>query len=438
MAASYLWQFSQDLNRTKVYKSTPPTLIPSNSKSSNANSPNFLKTSFSTPYNVDVVNSFYWTIQNPKANAGQLYRNEVPRIELVEKRIKINAIVNQAFYAVATGVSKVGDVGAEVGKFFSDTSTQLSGQGSNILGGTGQGLTNAVSYLRDGVSKIIAQSGGGNSGSSVLSPYDGLYLTEDTGWKYNIPYFENINNDVANAFGDLDNSAFGELAQGIGAFIKSGIDFVNIKEPGTYIERTKMFQFQDGGDDISFEFPLINTANATFTDVVKNWQLIFLLIYQNRPQRISRDIIEPCVIYEALIPGVKYTPFAYIKKLSVEFMGARRTMKLPIPQLGANGQTLSNTESFETIVPDAYKVSITLSSLVAETRNFLYSMLYEKKSLVSTSTQSGLLGLGDITNIGRNVFLANGGAANGGNLLTGSLGTNTQILPGIANNLPIS
>jgi len=410
MAESYLWTFSQDLNRTKVYKSTPPSLIPANSKTNNNLSPNFLKNSFTSPYNIDVVNSFYWTIQNNKTSTGQLYRAEVPRIELIEKKIKVNAIVNQAFYSVATGVSKVGDVSAEVGKFFSEQSAKLTGTGASVLGGLGSNITNSVNYLKDGVSKITNKVGLGGQYDGVLAPYDGLYLTENTGWKYNLPYFENLNNEIANTFGDLDNSAFSELAAGIGAFIKAGIDLVNIKEPGTYIERTKMFQFPDGGDDFTFEFPLLNTANATFIDVVRNWQLVFLLIYQNRPQRISRDIIEPCVIYEVMIPGVKYTPYAYIKKLSVEFLGARRTMKLPIPQLGNNGQVLSNTESFETIVPDAYKISITMSSLVAETRNFLFSMLYEKKSLVSTSSRAGsVASLGNITDPTRNSILASGG-----------------------------
>lgn len=433
MAASYLWTFSQDLNRTKIYKSTPPKLIPANNKTTNSSSPNFLKSSFSTPYNVDVVNNFYWTIQNAKTQAGQLYRAEVPRIELVEKKILINAIVNQAFYSVATGVTKVGDVASEVGSFFSEQSSKLTGTGGSVLGGLGSNITNSVNYLKDGVSKIVNKAGLGGQFDGVLSPYDGLYLTENTGWKYNIPYFENLNNEVSNTFGDLDNSAFSELAAGLGAFIKAGIDLINIKEPGTYIERTKMFQFADGGDDFTFEFPLINTANATFIDVVRNWQLIFLLIYQNRPQRISRDIIEPCVIYEALIPGVKFTPYAYIKKLSVEFLGARRTMKLPIPQLNNNGQNLTTSESFETIVPDAYKVSITMSSLVAETRNFLYSMLYEKKSLVSTSVRSGSFSeINDLTNPARNTLLANGGS----NLsVEQTLGGSTTKLPDYANRI---
>ena len=105
MASSYLWQFSQDLTKTKIYKSTPPTLIPANTRAVNSESPNYLKSSFATPYNVDVVNSFYWTIQNPKTRAGQLYRNEVPRIELIEKRIKIKSILLPFFIATPGATS---------------------------------------------------------------------------------------------------------------------------------------------------------------------------------------------------------------------------------------------------------------------------------------------------------------------------------------------
>jgi hypothetical protein len=105
-------------------------------------------------------------------------------------------------------------------------------------------------------------------------------------------------------------------------------------------------------------------------------------------------------------------------------------MSLPIPQIGSGGQVLTNSESFETIIPDAYKVSITLTSLVAETRNFLYSMLYEKKNLVSASTRSG-----DIGSILNTIGTSNNGLLASSNLNpTNAL---NEILPNLGvSNLP--
>jgi hypothetical protein len=460
---AYLWEFSFNNNDKRSYTSAPPSLIPAGSKSINSESPNFLRNSGNTnKYQIDVVNNFYWTIQNPKTNTGQLYRAEVPRIELIEKKINVNAIVNQAFYSVATGVSKVGDVANEVSGVLSSVLGSLR-QGGGTLGNIAGGLanvganfnslfssvgggiqsvvganatlTNAVNLLRTGIEKVSSKVGL-NELQGVLAPYDGLYFTENTGWTYNIPYFDNQNNSVQNLFGDLEGIG-GAAVGAVTDVVQNFSQLYNLSKPGTYIEKTKMYKFEDGGDEITFEFPLINTGNATFDDVIKNWQLLFLLIYQNRPSRISRDIIEPSVIYEVLIPGVKYTPFAYVSRLNVEFIGSRRTMVLPIPQLTSTGRTFSvlntSSEGFETIVPDAYKVTITLKSLLAETRNFMYSLLYQKRLLVQTATSSSIFSnqLNNFNDSLQNVLKLNSGGGN--SLLTGSVSLPSQILPGINN-----
>ena len=461
---AFLWEFSFNNNDKRVYSSAPPSLIPAGTKSINTESPNFLRNSGSTnSYKVDVVNHFYWTIQNPRTNDGQIYRAEVPRIELIEKRINVNAIVNQAFYSVATGVSKVGDVANEVsgvlssvlgsirsgGGTLGNAAGNLLNLGSNItslfsnIGGgitnvvnSNSVLTNAVNLLRAGIDKV-SNKVGLNELQGVLAPYDGLYFTENTGWTYNFPYFENTNNNIMNAFGDLEGIG-GATVAAVTDVVQNFSQLYNLSKPGTYIEKTKMYKFEDGGDEITFEFPLINTGNATFDDVIKNWQLLFLLVYQNRPSRISRDIIEPSVLYEVLIPGVKYTPFAYVSKLNIDFIGARRSMVLPIPQLTSTGRVFSllnsSNEGFETIIPDAYKVTITLKSLLAETRNFMYSLLYQKRLLVQTSTSSKLFSnqLNSFDETLQNILKINSGGGN--SLLTGSVSLPTQVLPGINNN----
>lgn len=454
---AYLWEFSFNNNEKRTYTSAPPKLIPANTKTSNSESPNFLRNSFSSPYKVDVVNDFYWTIQNPKTQAGQLYRYEVPRIELVEKKINVNAIVNQAFYSTATGVSKIGDVAKEVSGFTASALGAVQargGLGSNVagslvnaggavanffstiggslqaLGGAGTPVGNAVSLLKSGVQKVANKVGLGTL-DGVLAPYDGLYFTEPTGWTYNFPYFENLNNNVNNVFGELAG-ILGGAAGGLRETISEYSQLYNLTKPGTYIEKTKMFKFEEDGDEFTFEFPLINTSNATFDDVIKNWQLLFLLVYQNRPSRTSRDIIDFPVIYEVLIPGVKYTPFAYIQSLSIEFLGSRRSMIIPVPQLTNTGRTLTVSDGFETIIPDAYKVTITLKSLVAETRNFLYAMLYQKRLLVqSSSTNTSLASqLNSLSETTQNILDIN--RAGGNRVLTQSVNLPTSILPGVA------
>jgi len=116
----------------------------------------------------------------------------------------------------------------------------------------------------------------------------------------------------------------------------------------------------------------LNTGHATYEDVVRNWQLIYLLVYQNRPIRFTRDLIEPPVIYEVSLPGHKYMPYAYVSKLEVQFVGSRRPMEITFKDESSLGQGQNRVN---TIIPDGYTIQITLKGLVAETRNFLYTSL---------------------------------------------------------------
>jgi hypothetical protein len=98
-------------------------------------------------------------------------------------------------------------------------------------------------------------------------------------------------------------------------------------------------------------------------------------MYQNRPNRRSRELIDPSVLYEVSIPGVRYMPYAYISSMKIDYFGSRRHMELEVPVLGG-------TSTIDTIVPDAFLVSITLTGLVAESRNFLMAMLEDKEDIV--------------------------------------------------------
>ena len=55
-----------------------------------------------------------------------------------------------------------------------------------------------------------------------------------------------------------------------------------------------------------------------------------MLLYQQLPNKISKVLLEPPVIYEVEIPGVFYTPFAYIAGVNVANKGAVRKMKVPV------------------------------------------------------------------------------------------------------------
>ena len=393
----------------------PPTGINS---TDNNRSQNFITNDSISSYvngQIDVVNDFQWT-SSPLTS-----RQDIPAIELKEKRLKMNSLIAQLAYYSLIASGKGGEVAGRLANLFGNSS---GGFGSGALGGlfqstigqafvgAGQRILGAVSnfgssifgsgaiqfFSGKSVNDFFNQSTASSMGSDVLTPYEGLYLVEDTKFSYRFPYFENTQNNVMNVFNN-DDQILSKKSYGLNKFISGAADIaegmayalagsMNITEPGIYIEKPQFYSFGASGDPITVSFPLINTGWATFEDVQRNWQLIFMLIYQNRPNRKSRDLIDPPCLYEVSIPGIKFMPFAYMRSMSVQFIGARRSYNINVP-------SLQGMSKINTIIPDAYMVTIALQGLVAETQNFLYSMLFDKQDIVSIIESQSSTGIVD-------------------------------------------
>jgi len=333
---------------------------------------------------INVVNHFQWTTSPPIPSL----RREVPRITLREKRLKTNAILSAAAYYL---MSASGTAGAAVDLFNSGALGSIAQNAASALGPTfgsiGQSIVNSP------IGDILGQDIEG-LGLDVLKPYEGLYITEDTKFRYVLPYFTDTQQLIRNSF-DVNDAMFGPestLGKAVGTMrgvAETMAKFMYFREPGLYIERPKFYSFNETGESLNFKFPLINTGWSTYDDVCLNWQLCFLLAYQNSANRRTRELIDPACIYEVSIPGVKYMPFAYIQNLNISYLGARRQMKINAPGAG----------TITTIVPDAYMVDITLQGLVADTQNFMQAAITGKQDIVSvvnTGTFNLLTEVGDL------------------------------------------
>lgn len=327
---------------------------------------------------VNVVNDFQWTTSPP----GAASRQEVPRIFLTEKRLKRNALISAAAYYLLSVGGSIGTLSDFLG------GGGLGSVGRSFIGATGGG---------SGLASLIANSPVGDVlntqiqglGGGVLAPYEGLYITEDTKFKYVFPYFTDDQQMLNNSFQLNDemlgpSSLLGKTVSVLRDAAESAARITRFLEPGLYIERPRFFQFKSSGDAIRIQFPLINTGWSTFDDVRINWQLAYLLAYQNNPNRRTREVIDPPCIYEVSIPGIKYIPYAFIRNLNITYVGARRAMELPVPGAG----------TITTIVPDAYMFDITLEGLVADTQNFMQAAITSKSDLVNV-TNSGSFNLLD-------------------------------------------
>jgi len=342
---------------------------------------------------INVLNDFQWT-KNPKSS-----RQDVPYCILNEKRITVNSTVTNLFYSVAaTGDSLQSLVKQlETGTVFGAVGKTTIESINNVIQSVKPGEKENLSETLQGLQDDLADSTGAEVfNSTVLKPYQGLYTTEDTGFKYIMPLLSDnmYRNSTIEMGGDQSNIAagmmrdFAGLAQGVAGL-------TDILKPGTYIEESQQFSMKQKGRSVNVNFPLLNTG--TYDEVLQNWQFLFGLIYQNRPGRVTKSIVDIPVLYEFRYPGVTYMPYAYIESLDIQFLGNRRTMRIKVPvSTSKNFSTDIGIQQNDilTTIPDAYQVNITMRALNDESRNFMYESI--NPGVIVTSTKSSSFpGIGD-------------------------------------------
>lgn len=326
---------------------------------------------------IDVVNDFPWT-KSPKTS-----RTDIPTVYLKEKRLLNNSTLANFFYSILASEDVVtGSLDrAESGTFqFGNNEVNLfetlSAAGATYTG-TRNAIIGAVETIEEVVDPFYTQANNFVNKNAyrdnIIKPYNGLYPSEETGFNYFLPYFSDGYLETENTFSEDSQKLMG--LDTISQTIAKGFDalrgFAFLDKPGVYVEQSKQYQFGQEGRTFDITFPLLNTG--TYEDVKKNWQLLFGLIYQNKPGRINRNILELPVIYEFFIEGMAYMPYSFISQIQVDFIGNRRTMNIDIPRFNdvSGNDSLMNRLNINTVIPDAYNVKITLKGLNKETKNFM-------------------------------------------------------------------
>jgi hypothetical protein len=337
---------------------------------------------------INVVKDFAWTT-SPRSS-----RDDVPKIQMIEQRIVLNSTITNMIYSTLASVDTVagGTISTGQGLFdrFRPSNNITAGGAAAAAAATSNDAEekSLKEKLRDKYEKALQGGFFKTFDSDVLKPYEALYATEYTGFNYYFPYLEDSYKEISNSFGDGESNVAGPIADLMGSLSKGLAGIANIVKPGTYIEKSQQFSMGQKGRDVSFTVPLLNTG--TFNDVKRNWQLIFGLVYQNRPGRVSKSIIDQPVIYEVHIPGVAYMPYAYISNLSVKFLGNRRDMELDVPIMdeGVDGGITNNIGTIRTVIPDAYELSVTVTGLNEETRNFIYASVKKDRLTVNKPVEA--------------------------------------------------
>lgn len=335
---------------------------------------------------INIRDEHHWT-ESPTTS-----RREVPMLQLKELRILTNPMLNQILnnigIAVQTGAGMFESAEAALSEV-----KKLTTNGDGIVTSFSEIAKNVEQTANEklgslGSLKKTALEKNASNYANPLNPYMQLYTTTPTKFKYTFPYMEDTYMNRSGGFGDSPQGGFLSDLASIAANTMADVSLKKISAPGRMIEEPKGFTFTGREKSYTVKFPLFNTKN--FTEIIKNWQFIYLLTYQNTPNRITRDLIDPPCIYEARIPGVWYSKYSSITNMQVDFIGGRREMEMPVPYLtksddsNIDGKSETNwmqqKRKITTVIPDGYMVSITVTELFSETQNFMYHMIKESMS----------------------------------------------------------
>ena len=119
--------------------------------------------------------------------------------------------------------------------------------------------------------------------------------------------------------------------------------------PGSYTETPKFYQYEQNDGPLEVSFILYNTIND---DYDKNHKLVQRLTYINRPLRKDSISMDPPRIYQVKVPGHRFIKWAYCSSFSLNLLGTKR-------------------EIDGVIVPEAYQVTMSFTSLTVEAANFM-------------------------------------------------------------------
>jgi len=277
---------------------------------------------------------------------------------------------------------------------------QLKPYGLNI---TGSGLAGLANLANEGI----------NADTERL--YEGLYdLIAPSGFKYAFPLFSpeqfSLNNswekkDILDTVIDFQKRGFGLLSKFAGRagsyFTGSGLagaagrgvtggiqEGSNIMQAlPDIIKQVKMLQMQTQNPAVglfdppqiwqgstprqySFSFYLYNIqpTNNTLSDVNKlikrNWELCYILTYQNSLNKANFFKGYVPVFYEVFIPGVHYCKASYMSNIQISNVGNVRRLKLDI----------DDGVPTDVNIPDAYKIDITMQDLLMPSKNLYDSV----------------------------------------------------------------
>jgi len=335
---------------------------------------------------IDVVKDFKWT----KTKRNSVGRENTPALELQEFYVTMPAFfsnLNVAKQVVTTAGKALGSL--------ADNAVGIAGMGASIT----SIVKGAVKKVDTEVESILSKSrkafGAEESATKFdsqkyLTAYEHLYGVKRSNFIYKLPYLEDeyksVNNSWENSEGMLDQATTSVVNK-----IKNAFSFA---APGVGIDFAKSFKYDDAGPSHDLTFYLDNTKDSEYTgesittdashdapwarstgnrrivpNYETNFRLVYLLLYQNMPNKLNRLALVPPVIYRAKLPGMFSYRYSYLSKIGIKMIGTRKMKNIP------NFITTENNRAIDVVIPEGYEITMSLQSLIPETQNLYFDAI---------------------------------------------------------------
>lgn len=237
-------------------------------------------------------------------------------------------------------------------------------------------------------------------GTTDEDPYRYMYFATPTGFNYLFPWLKEDkfarsntfqHNEHMAPFRDISTALFHKaslsttldkapkapwyetLLKGsrlVADATKGATNFGSSLIPGSIGLNSSQSWTGTAGQAYTIEFDLLNT----YTDSIrKNRELAYLLTYQNSPYRRNFAVVDPVCIYQLSIPDVVHFPACYVSNLSVSNVGNTR---------------LLNIDGENRTIPEAYRFSITFTSLLEESRNIFWGIQNSNEKIKAIDTRT--------------------------------------------------
>ena len=316
---------------------------------------------------VDVVNDFSW-YAGPKTTSAAL--DKVPCVFLTEREQLLSSLMSGALYYLNATASDIQSAGTQAGG--SDFVQSILGK---ISEGSADILKDGASSANGLIDSFKSFTGGTDSDRQLLAQHNlkslaGIYFTKPTGFRYRLPIFGSPTH-VTGDWGGVGDGLVSDIVKDGTNLVDNIQKAVNFAQPGVYIEKPKYFQDVKGREE-SVTFPLLNTVRrGTHSPIQQNYELLWLLAFQNSAYKTSFARTPPPKLYTVAVPGRFSMPYAFISGMEVKFLGTVRKSTVFVPS--GNGEGTISSKRITTPVPDAYQVTLKFTSLVGDYGNTMLS-----------------------------------------------------------------